>query len=72
MSGLFEQEDPQPKKKAVDRMLSSKPSKDQLLASMVKRGGGADFLSVDVAKKKPKVQEKGLIEPPIDYIGDEQ
>ena len=71
--GLFEDDAPQPKKKVVERMLKSKPTKDELLASMVKRGAGADFLSVDVAKrKKPKPQEKGIIEPPIDYIGDEQ
>jgi len=69
MTGLFEDSDPQPKK-VVDRMLKSKPSKDQLLASMVRKGG-TDFLSVDVKKRAPKVQDKGRIEPPINYISDD-
>lgn len=71
MSGLFEDSGPPPKKKVVDRMLKSKPTKDQLLASMVNNRGGANFLSVDTNKPKPKVQEKGVIEPPINYISDE-
>tara|TARA_Y100001937_G_scaffold118124_1_gene172144 strand:- start:1090 stop:1299 length:210 start_codon:yes stop_codon:yes gene_type:complete len=68
--GLFEDGGPQPKK-VVGRMLKSKPSKDQLLASMVRPKGGADFLSVDVKRKQPKSQETGRIEPAINYISDD-
>jgi hypothetical protein len=70
MNGLFGDDSPQPKKKVVDRILNGKPTKEQLLANMV-RGGSADFSLVNVSKKQVK-QDRGVIEPPIDYINDER
>lgn len=69
MSGLFGDLDPPPKKKVVDRMLK-KPSREQLLSNMV-RGSGSDFSSVEIKKKHAK-QDRGNIDPPINYIDDEQ
>lgn len=62
-----------PKKTMASKILAKVESKERLVDAASGGSGGVNFEDVDVspaAQAKAKTQEKGVIEPPINYVSD--